>query len=304
MPVPHVASAFGDLVDRRVTKIFWDTYDQLPSRIGDLYAMQSSSDQYETYSQVGALPNYDEFTGSVAYKAQNQGYDTRFTHLEFASGVQIERELFDDDRHGVWERRPSALAMAANRTRETHGARVLNMAFSVDTYFSNNTEAVAVCSNSHTTTSGAGTGSGFDNLTTASLSAVSVAAARIQHVGLRGDQAERISLMPNELWVPPDLYDIAYEIADSQGKPDTANNNANVHFGKYTVKEWNYMTDTNNWFLMDSGMRKQSLFWFERIPLEFAFAEELDTILAKWRSYMRYSLGHSDWRFVLGAQVS
>jgi hypothetical protein len=36
----------------------------------------------------------------------------------------------------------------------------------------------------------------------------------------------------------------------STGKPDTAENNINVHKGAYNLIEWNYLTDTNNWFLM------------------------------------------------------
>src|SRR3972149_6046190 len=53
---------------------------------------------------------------------------------------------------------------------------------------------------------------GFDNLTTAALSAVSVSAARIQMVNFRGDRAERIGVMPSMLLYPPDLYQTAWEI--------------------------------------------------------------------------------------------
>jgi len=146
--------------------------------------------------------------------------------------------------------------------------------------------------------------SGFDNLTTSSLSAVSVASARIQMRNFRGDVGERISVTPDTLLIPPDLYEIAFEIAESEGKVDSANNNANVHKGKYQVIDWEYLTDTNNWFMMDSSMQKESLTWFDRIPLEFAMAEELDTLVAKWRAYMRYSCAWWDWRFILGGNVS
>jgi phage major head subunit gpT-like protein len=304
MANPMTSGSFADLIDKRVTKLFYDEYKQLPSRLGDLYAMEKSSDSFERWSEVGTLADFAEFQGTVTYQQQSQGYDTIATHIEFANGIQIERKLYDDDRHGIWERRPVALANSASRTREKHGARILNNAFSVDSYFYNNTEGVALCSDSHTTTSGASTAVGFDNKGTAALSAVALAAARVQFVNLRGDQAERISLMPDELWIPPNLYDIAYEITESQGKPDTANNNANVHFGKYKVYEWNYLTDTNDFFLCDSRMRKQWLVWFDRTPLEFAFAEELDNLVAKWRAYMRYSFAWFNWRWIVGNQVS
>ena len=304
MPVPHVATAFGDLLDKRVTKIFYDTYDQLPSLIPTMYSMETSSDETERWSSVGALPQFTEFTGSVSYSSQAQGYDTTATHLEWANGIQIERKLYDDDRHGIWERRPSGLAISANRTREVHGARLFNLGFSVDTRFSTNTEAVALFSNSHTTTSGASTATGFDNLVTSALSATALAASRIQMRGFRDDQAERINVMPSMLLYPPDLYDIAYEIVESSGKPGVATNDKNVHMGKFRLVEWNYLTDTNNWFMIDESAMKEYVVWFERIPLEFAFAEEIDTIIAKWRAYMRYSMGWFDWRWGMGAQVT
>lgn len=304
MPSPMVSGSFADLIDKRVTKLFYDEYKQLPSRRGDLYSMEKSNDSFERWSEVGQIGNFTAFSGTVGYQSQSQGYDTTATHLEWANGIQIERKLYDDDRHGMWERKPVALANSANRTIETHAATLLNNAFSVDTTFYNNTENVALCSNSHTTTSGASTSAGFDNLTTAALSATALAAMRIQMVGFRGDQAERISCMPDTLWIPPDLYDIAYEITESMGKPGVATNDKNVHFGKYKVYEWNYLTDTNNYFLCDSRMQKQWVVWFDRVPLEFAFAEELDTLVAKWRAYMRYSMAWFNWRWVLGAQVS
>jgi len=304
MAVPHSTGNFGDLIDKRVTKLFYDKYKQLPDRIADFYAIESSSDSFEKWSGVGSLGDFSQFSGTVIYQSQSQGYDTTATHVPFANGIQIERELYDDDRHGIWERRPVALAQAAQRTRQKHAARIFNNAFATDTFFYNNSEGVSLCNDSHITNSGASTAAGFDNLVTSSLSAVAVTSARIQMRGFRGDVGERLSVMPNKLIIPPDLYEIAYEIAESEGKVDSANNNANVHKGKYDVSDWEYLTDTNNWFMLDGSAQKDSLTWFDRVPLEFAMAEELDTLIAKWRAYMRYSCAWWDWRFILGGNVS
>lgn len=302
--VPHNSANFADLIDKRVTKIFYDEYTQLPDRLPDVYGMETSSDSFEKWSGVGSLPDFTQFAGTVTYQSQAQGYDTTATHVPFSNGIQVERELYDDDRHGIWERRPVALAQAAQRTRQKHGARIFNNAASVDVFFYNNSEGVALCSDSHTTNSGASTASGFDNLTTSSLTAVAVSAARIQFRNFRGDVAERLSMLPDAIWVPPDLADVADEIVKSSGKPDSANNNMNPQKGRYTIYDWEYLSDTNNWFMCDSRQQKQFLTWFDRIPLEFAMAEELDTLIAKWRAYMRYSCAWWDWRFILGGIVS
>jgi len=41
--------------------------------------------------------------------------------------------------------------------------------------------------------------------------------------------------------------------------------------------------------------------WFDRIALEFAQEEEFDTLVAKFRAYMRYECGWSDWMWILGS---
>ncbi len=257
------------------------------------------------FSQVSGYGDIPEFSGSVTYQSAAQGYDTTLTPLEFASGIQVERRLFDTDQYGIMNQRPAGLARSAQRTRQKHGARIWNNAFSVDTKFYNNSESVALCSNSHTTTvQSASTASGFDNLITTALTATAVATARIQMRGFRDAAANRGDIEPDELLFPPDLYEVAFEINASMGKVDTAENNRNVHFGRYTMKEWNYLSDTNNWFLMDQSLRGESLKWFDSVPVEFAQAEDLDTLVAKWRLYQVYANGHLDWRWILGANVS
>lgn len=305
MATPHVSGAFGDLLDPRFQKVFFEWLNELPDFLSELYSFVPHNGRNDMrWSQVGTLPDFQEFTGSVDYQSMNQGFDTTLTPLEFTSGIQIERKLFDDDQYHIMEQRPRGLATSANRTRQKHGARMLVNAFSVDNFFYNNSEGVSLCSNSHTTNSGASTSTGFDNLGTAALSATAVAANRISMRKFRGDQAERISVVPNELYIPVDLFEEAFEIVNALGKVDTAENNPNVHKGIYTVKEWEYLSDANDWFMTDSAMRAQQVFWVDRIPLEFAMAEDLDTLLAKWRAYMRYGAAHTDWRWIFGSQVS
>jgi len=305
MAVPHISANFQDTLDPRFEEIFWEEYYELPDMLDRFYGMDPTNGRNNmTWSSVGTIDDFGEFTGTVEYSSMNQGYNTTLTPVEFAKGIQAERKLLDDEQYNILDARPKGLATAASRTRQKHGARMFNNAFSVDNFFYNNTENRALCSNSHLTTSGASTATGFDNLTTSALSATAVAAARIQMTDFRGDQAEKISIIPTEILHPINLYEEAYEIIQSSGKVDTDLNNKNVHEGKYTSVEWNYLTDTNNWFLMDGRQRKQMLHWSTRTPLEFAFIEDFDTLVGKWRAYMRYGAAHTDWRFILGSQVS
>lgn len=306
MGIPHDTGSFGDLLDPRFQKIFSEKFEELPDMIPTIFSFPPDNGRGDMrWSEVGEFGDFSEFTDSVIYDQQYQGFDVTQTHVEFASGMQVTRKMFDDDLYNIMDRKPSGLATAAQRTRQGHAARLFNNADSVDVFFYNHSEGVALVSDSHTTNAAnADTSSGFDNMVTSALSATAVASARIQMVGFRDDRGNRISVMPDEIWVPNDLYEVAFEIVSSRGKVDTADNNANVHNGQYTIHEWNYLDDANNWFMGDSRMRKQNLHWVDRVPLEFAMAEDLDTIIAKWRAYMRYSWAWTDWRWCLGAIVS
>jgi phage major head subunit gpT-like protein len=297
--------SFGDLLDKSITKMFYDELKQLPDRISEFYSMDTSKDSFEKWSGIGELGDFTEFNGGVNYQSQAQGYDVTAEHRAFVNGFQVTRQMYDDDRHGIWERKSPALANSYVRTRQGHGARVFNFAFNTDSFFYTNSENVALCSDNHTTNSGASTAVGFDNYVTSGFSAVAISAARTQFRGFRGDVANKISVMPDKLLYPIDLADRADEILKSQKDPASANNTYNPQGnGRWTGTDWEYLSDTNNWFMLDSKNEKQWLVWFDRIPLEFGKAEEFDSFIAKWRAYCRYSYMWLNWRWILGAEVS
>lgn len=303
--VPNIVSAHPDLLDIRFQEIFNDNLPQLNDMLPELYTFIPTNGRSNiTWSEIGAFGDWGFFSGSVDYDAVAEGYDSTLTPKELASGFQVTRDLMDDDQYHVMDQKPAGLATAFTRTRQKHGARIFNNMHSIDTLFYNNSEGVALSSDSHTTRSGASTANGFDNKITTAFSATALSTARNQMWDFRDDRAGLIDINPDEIWFPDDIFDKVWEVIESMGKVETANNNRNVHHGVYTMKQWRRMTDANNWALVDSTMRKRMLFWSDRIPVEFAFAEDLDTIIAKWRGYARYGMVPINWRWMLGADVS
>lgn len=300
-----INGSFADLLDPRFDEIFDTDYTSVPDMLEQFYETKTGTLLTERWSQIGALPDMTEFTGTVSYNDVSQGYDTTATFKEFAQGIQVERKLVEFDQFDIIMNKPKALAESVRRRRETDAMRPFNNAFSVDTFFYTNTEAVAMCSNSHTTTSGASTTTGFDNYVTTAMSATAVAALRIQMIKHRNDQGQVISIEPDTLFYPVDLYEQAYEIVGSSGKVDTALNNPNVHEGKYKTMQSIRLTDTNNWWMMDAKMMKRwGLKWRDKVKGEFGMVEDFDTIVGKWRAYCMWTNSHVDWRFVSGAEVS
>lgn len=304
--MPAISTNFADLLDARFTRIFDEEFTDVPEIIQKYYDVVQGQYATDRYSSVGTFGDMQPFNGTVAYDEIYQGYDTSVTTLEFTNGFQVERKLRDDAMYVSMDQKPKALAGSLYRTRQQHAARLFTNAFSVDNFFYTNSEGVAMCSNSHTTTSGASTATGFDNLVTTSLSAVSLAAARTQMVNFRGDRAQKIVVQPSMLIVPDQgsMKETAWEILNSQGKVDTANNNRNMYNGMFSLSAEIWLEDANNWFLADGKLMKQNQIWVEKVRGEFKQIEDFDTLLMKWRVYARHGNLHRDWRHLVGASVS
>ena len=308
--------AFGDLTDVRIREVIADRSAFL--RNEDMVPVLWSSRPpttpqrpEERYSQVSGLPRAGQFTGSIDYAQRYQGYDVTATYAEFAQGVQLERTLLEYDQFDVIDDAARDLADSMWRRRQFDAFRFLRLMSSVDTFFHNHTEGVALVSNSHTTTTGVSTTAGFDNLATAAFSAAALAAAQIQMRDFRDLQGEPILAVGTEIWVPFDLYEQAYEVVASSGKVDTAQNNRNVHQGAYKLVVFPNKVDftsTSNWALVDGRAKDGSMHWLDQVwpngAPEFGSTEEFDTFISKSRGYMRYTNVSRRWPWILGSIVA
>ena len=100
------------------------------------------------------------------------------------------------------------------------------------------------------------------------------------------------------------MKETAYEIINSTGKVDTADNNPNFHKGRYNLATWDRLTDSSNWFMIDSRLAKQFILWWDRVKGGIKMDTDTDTLVAKWYDYERYCAGFADWRACYGHAVS
>ena len=307
MGSPLDSAAFVRLLDTRLRMVAEQTYNELPSMIPTLFGMLDSDSAWEEFFAVGEVGDIPEFTGKISYLPIYPGFYTKIEHKEYAGGIQSERKLLDDKKYSVLDNRAAKLMRAAGRTREKHGARAFQNAFSTAYDYMTSEEGVALCSNSHTTKSGTSTTTGFDNLGTSALSKTSVASTRILMKQFRNDISERIDIGDNlGLIVPDNLEEAAWEIVNTPKSLDTAEGNANFHSRRYTVIPYSRLddTDTNNWFLVDLDKQKEQLKWLNRISPETKNTVDFETYIVKSAIYMRHSYGWIDWRWIYGHQVS
>jgi hypothetical protein len=295
-----------DLLDPRFKRIYNNEYKKLPDMVDTFFNMEQGKLLTERVSSAGSFGEMQQFTGSVPYDEAYQGYDVSYTHLPFAQGYMITRMMVEFDQHNIMDKKPSELANRVWYRRQTDASRPFNNATSVDTFFSTNSENVALASNSHTTTApDVSTASGFDNLLTGSLNATNLASARVQMFDFRDDRGLKIAVMPDTLLINPSLYQAAFELIGSEKRPENANNAANVHYGQYRLIEWNFLDDTDNWALIDAGaMKRNGLVWSDKVKQEFDKTEDFDTIIAKWRTFAIWTQAWTNWRWLCYASVS
>lgn len=293
------SEGFGYLLDPGLRKIFMSEYGMAEGQRENLFGAETSNKAVEYDLGIGGTGDLAEFDGTIAYDDFKQQYRTSYTHKEWVKGMKIERKLVDDDLYSIINKRPAQLALVAKRTMEKHASGIFNNAFNTSLFSGG--DALALCSTAHTFV---GTGTTVGNSGTTALSATAVEATRLLMRQFT-DETDNLTVGRGDtLIVPPQLEETAWEVVNSQGKLDTADNNPNFNKGKYKIVSWDYLTDSNNWFMADSKMMKMYLKWFQRIPTEFNKDKDFDTYLSKWSVYTRYSYGFSDWSWIYGHNVA
>ena len=276
-----------------------DEYALPEGHVDSLFGIEKSNKATEYDLGIGGMGDLAEFDGTISYDDFRQQYRVSYSHTEWCKGIKIERKLVDDDLYSIINKRPAQLALVAKRTKEKHGASVFNNAFNTSVFSGG--DAKALCASDH---SRVGSDESNSNTGTTALSATSVEATRLLMRQFTDETDNLLTARGDTLLVPPALEETAWEIVNSSGKLDSAENNPNFSKGKYKVIVWDYLTDANNWFMIDSRMAKMYLKWFNRIPVEFNKDKDFDTYIAKWSVYTRYSYGFSDWTWIYGHNVA
>lgn len=303
-----VQEQWAELLEPGLRSIFYTQFAALAaeSRIPMLFNQLGSSKSAEHFLGIGGMSDWNEYKGAIEYEDMEEGYKTTLTHAEYVKGFWVERRLVDDDQYNEINARPAQLAMSADRTREKHAASVFNNAFS-SSYLGGDSKAL--CADDHPYSPSNSTA--IDNKGTSALSYDNLVTTRRLMREFVDDRGELIAVNPDLLLVPPELEDTANKIistmrgGDTQ-QPDTADYAASLvqKVGiRYLV--WDYLTDANNWWLIDSQMAKIHLKWIDRVALEFALDPTSNYKLRSYfRGYMRYSYGWSDFRWVYGHEVA
>jgi hypothetical protein len=233
----------------------------------------------------------------ITYDTEQQGFVTRFTHVEYGLGFMITKIMMEDDLYDVvGEQRAKNLGFSVRQTQEIVSANVLNRAFNSSYTYGDGKE---LCSDSHPNISG-GT---WSNINSADLSEAALEQAIIDIGRFTNDRGFLIAAKARRLVVPVDLQFDAERILGSNLRVGTANNDLNAvkSLGKLPdgFFTYHYLEDPDAWFVQTDV--PNGLTYMERRAPEFTTDNDWDTENAKFKVTTRFSVGCIDPRSIYGS---
>lgn len=250
--------------------------------------------QVSSLSAAGEVGEGEEIPQDRVY----QGYSTTFKSKKYGILLSTSQEVIDHEKYDSLSKNPKKMGRAVASTCEITAAAIFNTAFST-----NGSDGVPLFSVSHPLLS-PGAGLGSNRLAVDSdLSASSLKDMLTLLRKTVDTSGNLIYIEPKRLLVPPELEFVAYEILHSAYLPDTPNNNVSGVGPESNYKlsgvVWNYLTDSDGWFVMGDNVEHDLYFFWDKQP-EVKSQMEFKTDVALSRILTRFTVGYSDWRGVVG----
>jgi hypothetical protein len=190
--------------------------------------------------------------------------------LTFAQGIDISKQLFDDNMHGVWAEDVKDFAEKAKDTQDYTAFSLFRLGFTTALTADGN----AIFS-THTLIGG---GTQVNNDTVA-LTPTSLNTGIVNLVEQKDQSGVIRGSSPKTLLVPPALWKHAREITDSALIADSGNNNLNVYRSALGITVW-----TSHWLGAAAGGSDTA--WFllaSRHGFVRLVRQGIETALTDWR---------------------
>ena len=304
----HVSANFGKLLYPGLRKVFFETYDELPEQYSKVYNVETSNSATETDYGMGAFGDWEERADeldTVAYAKIKEAGEVTYKHKAFTKGFMISRELYDDEKYGQMKKMAKALARAGRAKVEKDAVEPFIYGFEGETESGKTRKGRDGLSLFHTAHTLVDSDKTCSNMLTEELNELSLKKAMQLMASQLDEAGNLIQMKATKLIVPPALEDTALRLLHSAQLPGTNYNDTNEYLkDKMQVVVLDYLATSAGgndkfWFLQDGSRHEMNFFW--RVKPEFKEAEDFDTFVAKYRGYMRYSLGFSDWRGMVGS---
>ncbi|MDO8793692.1 MAG: hypothetical protein Q7J25_03635 [Vicinamibacterales bacterium] len=235
-------------------------------------------------------------SANVTYDELAQGYDVTYQADTYELAFKTSKEALDDEQEESVSDAARALGASMTYTYNLDHANQFINGFSSTT---GSPDGSALFATGH-----ALVGGGTNANRAATDADLSTAALR-EALNVCGDTVDDagklIPWTPQILLVPRELSWLAKELIHSTDRSDTADRATNVFKDDgLTVVSWQYLTDPDAWFLLDSaGKHWVRTYWRERPNVMHDFDFEATAMKEKIRA--RWKRGWSDYRRTFGS---
>lgn len=293
-------SSVSYLFDEVTSEVAFESFYDMPFLHPALYSVRGSAGRRERASSLGGLGRFNSKAETVdADQATiTQQFQKTFTHTAYALQIPVSREVVDDEEWGFLQEIGMELGQSAAQSMEIDAFALFNDAFDGASYTAE--DSLSICNGAHLN---ADSGNSQDNDLANAFSVAGVKATRTNMRKVTNAGGLKVAVNPDELLVPVDIEEDAWEVVRSAGRPDTANRADNMYNGMFTLYVSPFLTDTGNWFMMDSRLRARNLVWYMRTGLEIFGDGNLSAGTKTIGGYYRESHGCKDWRWICGNQA-
>jgi hypothetical protein len=288
------------------------------SMIPDIFMEDDTSNYGERYTSATALANFEPVGEGGAYPRNSirEGYSKLIEPDEWKNSFEITQKMVEDQKIGKAITQGAGIFTTAyNRGREQFASSFLNNGQSTTMTFGANqksfnitcNDGLALFNTAHTSiTGGTGTQSNYFG-NPFSYDALCLVEEAMQY--FTDDDGNILNIMPDTIVIPSKsrIKKLVFDAVGAEGIPGTANNSFSYQFGRWTVIESPYLTNssgitagTDTWYVMDSNFNKDygGLIWLERIPLSVKSYIDENTDNNVWKGRSRYGAGPNNWRAI------
>jgi hypothetical protein len=272
----------------------------LREQLFNVYQGQKDTDHFENFGAISpdAWRSFNN-SGVPASVGFDRGYKTNITPGEFIVELPVRRKFIEDNLYPQIMNPVLQLGDSYALLTETDAASVFNNAFSGSFVGG---DAVALCSAAHPNAPD-NAGVTQSNTGTLPLNVANLETTRLAMQAYKDDKGNLVAVQPDTIIVPPALEYTARQAVLSSEDPTTANRAINARADAYNIVRWDYLTDANDWFMVDSVRMKMNLLWNDRVPLDIHLKAGDTSVQATWIARARYGYGWTDWRWIYGNHV-
>ena len=225
------------IVQTELDSVFYQNFDygsfpgQATASTGEIFkSMATEHAAYieEVFKGSGLFPVIGE-TANVPLSTPKVANKLTTYIKDFAQAIELSKNLFDDNMHGVWSKAVADFAMVARVTQDDNAFALFRNGFTTTL-----TADGSALFSSHTLIGG-GTQS---NTSTAALTPSSFNDAIVNIAQQKNQAGVIMGNVPSVLLVPSALFKKAKEITESALIADSANNNLNVYRSAFGITVW------------------------------------------------------------------